>query len=330
MAVGLPELKKQIKENKIGRLYLFYGDEQYLIDFYTDKISQSISDGGVPEFNRMVVEDAKAPLADISDFIDTYPMMCERKLLIMRGSGIFKSAAEEVRSFWKAQLSDIPDYITIIFAESETDKRSVLYKEASKLGTVVEFSKLSDTDAVLWAERAFRSKKRKITKSNAEYLVSVCGSGLLNLKNETEKLSDYCDGEITRSDIDRLVSKSLDIRVFEITDAIIAHDADKALSILSDMKTVRESAFKILYILFSAFDKLLYAELLQKEGEPMSEIAKKLKVPPFIAKKYMNKNFGEDFLAECVMKIAETDLAIKEGRIDEWSALEQFVAGLFV
>lgn len=329
MAVSLSDLKKQIKNNEIGNLYLFFGDERYLIDFYSGKISEAIPDGGVPEFNYLVVEETKTSLADIMDFIESYPMMCDKKLLIMRDSGIFKSSSEEVRSFWKNIFSDIPDYITIIFAETEVDKRSVLYKEVSKRGAAIEFSKLSESDAVLWAERAVRAAKKKITKTNAEYLVSVCGSGLLNLKNEIEKLSDFCDEEILRSDIDRLVSKSLDIRVFEITDAIIAHDADRALSILSDMKTVKESAFKILYILFSAFDKLLYAELMQKEGETFSEIAKRLKVPPFIAKKYMNKKFSEEFLTDCVIKIAEIDLAIKEGRIDEWTALEQFVAELF-
>jgi DNA polymerase-3 subunit delta len=326
----IAELKKQIKDDDIKQVYLFWGDERYLAELYLQKILDAVPDGGLPEFNRFVVEDAKTPVADIMDYLETYPMMSDKKILIIRDSGIFKSAGEELKNFWTKQLADIPEYAVIIFLEREIDKRSVIYKAVEKAGFVLEFAYLSPVDAVTWVERQVLKAKKKIKKDNAAYLVDICDEGLGNLKNELDKLINFCDEEITRSDIERLVSKSLNIRVFEMTDAIMAHDADTALSILSDMKTVKESAFKILYILFGAFDKMLQAELMQRDGESSEIIARKLKVPPFIARKYMKKSFGEDFLTECVIKTAEIDLAIKEGRTDEWTALEQFVAELFL
>ncbi len=322
-------LKKKIKDNEISPLYLFYGEESYLIDMYIEKIKGLIDDGGFPEFNRFVADDIKIPLSDISDFLDTYPMMSENKLLIIKDTNIFKSATEEIKQFWLDTIDNLPDYVTLIFAEKEVDKRSIIYKALDKKGEVVEFSHLSPVDLVNWAQRQFLSAKKSIRKEDAEYLVEICAEGLGNLKNEIDKLINYCQGDISCSDIERLVSKSLNVRVFEMTDAIIKKDADTALSILQDMKTVKESAFKILYTLFSCFDKLLLTQLMLQDGESMDVIAKKTKLPPFIAKKYMQKTYNIDFLSQCVYSIAEIDLAIKDGKTDEWTALWQFVTGLF-
>ncbi len=323
------ELKKSISANNLKQAYLFCGDETYLVDLYAKRLADAIPDGGMPDFNKMIADDAKIPVSEISDFAETYPMMSEKKLLMIRDTGILKSANEEIKSFWTELLSDIPEYLTIVFAEKEVDKRSVIYKAINKVGAVAEFSRLSAADTVTWIERQALAAKKKITKDNAAYLAEVCCEGLENLKNEMDKLTDFCDVEITRSDIDRLVSKSLNIRIFEMTDAVMAHDADKALSILADMKTVRESAYNILFTLFSTFDKMLYASLLLREGENADGIARKLKVPPFIARKYMKKSFGDDFLIDCVCAAAEIDLAIKNGETDDWTALEGFVTSLF-
>ncbi len=321
----LSELKKQIKNNDIKNLYLFWGEEIYLMDMYLGMLQKQVLDEGLPEFNLLTIEDAKTPLTEIADYIDTYPMMSDKKILILRGTGILKSANEEIKEFWKEQLEILPEYIVVIFVENEIDKRNTIYKAIEKKGHVQEFSYLSPTDCVTWVERKALSAKKKIRKENAQYLVEICAEGLENLKNETDKLINFSDEEITRSDIERMVSKCLNTKVFEMTDAIMEHDADRALSILKDMKTVKESAFKILYILFGTFEKMLLASLMLKDAEPADMIAKALKVSPFIAKKYMKKSFKDEFLTDCVMAVAQADYDIKEGKTDEWTALESLV-----
>lgn len=329
MAIKITDLKKQIRDNAIKPVYLFYGEERYLIDTYLNKITESVPDGGFPDFNKMIVEDAKTSLADISDFTDTYPMMSEKKILILRDSGIFKSPSEDSKSFWTKLLSDVPEYLVIIFVEREIDKRSVIYKAIDKAGDTVEFAMLSQTDAVTWTERRVIDAGKKIKKDTAEYLVELCDEGLSNLKNEIDKLLMFSDEEITRSDIERLVPKSLNVKVFEMTDAIMVHDTDTALAILSDMKTAGEPVFRILSILLGTFDKMLHAQLLLAECETQDVIAKKLKVAPFIAKKYMKKSYSEQELTNCIISIADIDYSIKEGQADEWTALEYFITGLF-
>lgn len=324
---GFSELKLQIKENKLKNIYLFFGDEAYIKEIYIQKITDMLVEPSLTDFNLTVLEEKNITFEAVDDVLESFPMMAESKLIIIKNSGIFSKTTEDAKKFWSARLKDIPEYVTVIFSEIAVDRRSALYKACASSGLCVEFEYLNETDMIAWVEREARRGGKTISKNNAAYMVSICDDGLSFVKNELDKLINFCDAEITLSDIERLVSKSLSVRVFELTDAIMQKDADKAVSLLFDFKTVKESAFKILYLLLGSFDKMLHARLLLAEGAAYSEIAEKIGVKPFIARKYIDnsKKFGEAYLTDRITRIAEIDLAVKEGAVDEWTALEQYV-----
>jgi len=324
---GFIELKKQIRDNALGNLYLFFGNEVFIKDSYVRKLKDIITDGGFPDFNHIIIDDKNISFADIDDALESFPMMTEQKLVIIKNSDIFYKAKEDTKEFWTNRLKNIPEYVTLIFDETELDKRSSLYKAVTKNGLAVEFEYLSEADMVSWIEREARTNKKTISRNNAQYMASICDSGLSYVKQELEKLINFCDSEITLSDIDRIVAKSLDVRVFELTDAIMSRNANLAISLMNDFKTVKESAFKILYLLSGTFDKMLRSKLMLAEGASFGEIAEKTGLKPFIVKKYVEngKKFRENYLIDRIMRVADIDLDIKEGNIDEWTALEQYV-----
>lgn len=330
---ALLDLKRQLREKKLKPLYLFYGDETYLKELYTSRIAEQIPDGGMPEFNHIKLEGPEVPFSEYDDAWESFPMMTDRKLILIKNSGIFKlrkgrddiHSTDDIKEFWTEKLKRISDDTVVVFDESNVDKRSALYKAAAKAGMAVEFEYLSDADLVTWVIKQCLNAKKKISKDTAYYLVTRCDPGLNNLNNELQKLLTYCDEEIYKSDIDRVVAKSLQVIAFELSDAIMAGNAQKALEVLRDLKTVRENAFTVLYLLFSNFEKMLHAKLMT--GAPRSEVASELGVAPFIAGKYIESagGFSEDALVKMVTRVPEIDLAVKEGLTDEWTALEQYV-----
>lgn len=321
------KLKNQLKEGKLGNLYLFFGDENYIKEVYLEKIKAAVDDGGFPDFNHITIDEKDLTYDAADDALESFPMFVEHKLVIIKNSGIFSKPKEETKKFWEKRLKEIPNYVTLVFDEEAIDKRSTLYKLTAKTGLCVEFAYLKDVDIASWIEREARHAGKKISKNSAAYMASVCDNGLSYVKNELDKLIDYCDEEITVSDIDRVVAKSLDTKVFELTDAIMAKDAAKAVALMYDFKTVKESAFKILYSISGTFDKLLRTKLMSAEGASFSDIAEKAGIKPFLVKKYVNngKNFSQGYLIDRIMRVAEIDLSIKEGEIDEWTALEQYI-----
>lgn len=321
------KLKQQIKSKEFQNLYLFYGEETYIKELYLDRMKKEVPDGGFSEFNHIYLEGKEACGASAEDALDSFPMMTDKKLIIIKNSGLFKSANAEQKEFWQNRISDIPDFAMVIFDEQEVDKRSAVFKTLSKHGLAVEFKYLKTYEIATWIMREVQKKGKKIDKSAAEYLAGMCDEGMKNVQNELDKLMNYCGSEVYISDIDKVVAKPLNIVVFEITDAIMAGNADKAVSVAERLRTNKESAFNILYLLFGAFEKMLRCKTLLAEGASYDAIAGKMKLAPFIVRKYIDssKGFSAEFLTERVCRTAEIDLAIKQGETDEWTALLQYI-----
>lgn len=324
---GITDLKKQLNQGIVNGIYLLYGQEVFIKDTYVKKICDLIDDGGMPDFNKLIFDGEKADISEIDDAIESFPMMCEKKLILIKDSKIFSKAKEEIKKYWTDRLDNVPDYVVLVFDEKEIDKRSALFKKISKIGTSVEFEVLNENDTVTWVERQVLNSGKKIDKGVAQYFVSVCDEGLSNVKNELDKLLNYCDKQIGKSDVDKIVSKAVGVKVFELTNHIMAKNPDGAMKILSDLKTIKEPAFKLLYLLSGTFDKMLRCSLLLAEGNSYSDIAAKIKVAPFIAQKYANsaRGFGENYLVDRIITAANIDLDIKNGQIGDWEALELYV-----
>lgn len=322
----LINLRKGLKEKKYERLYVFYGEEVYLKELYIKKLLELVPNDGFEEFNRIIIDSKEASLSEVADTLEGFPMMSDRRVILIENSGIFKSAAQEAKDFYTKAFEKLSEDTILIFSETEIDKRSVLYKAAAKKGMVVNFETLSFPDVVAFVQREVKELGGSIQKDTAEYLVNICDSGLSSVKNEILKLVS-ANKEITKTDIDRLTSKSLQIKVFDLCDFLMEGKTEEALKLTEDLKTVKESPFKLLYILFGTFDKMLKARLSEKEGIPYRDIVSELGVSPFIAKKYIKGAgaFSEEELILMVTKAAETDLAIKQGRVDEWTAFEDYI-----
>lgn len=320
-------LKQQIREKNPGRMYLLYGEEVYLKETYLARLSKLVPDGGFADFNRIVLDGKSLTPEKADDALESFPMMSEKKLVLIQDSGIFKSANAETKEYWTKRLADIPDYVMLIFDEKEVDKRSALYKTAAKAGLDVEFTYIQEYELVAWVEREAGKAGKKITKDNAQYLIAVCDPGLASLNRELDKLIHYCGEEIYRTDIDKVVSKAMHVQVFALADRIAEGNADGAMQLLADLETAREPAFKLLYLLFASFDKMLHCKLMLAEGASPAEVAKKVGIAPFLVNKYAGaaRKLSNQYLADRVAAVAQIDMAIKSGEIGEWQALEQYV-----
>ncbi|MBQ7974163.1 MAG: DNA polymerase III subunit delta [Clostridia bacterium] len=324
----MAELKKQLSENKLQNLYLFFGEETYLIDLNISRIAQLVPHMDFPDFNRISLNGSDCSLREIAESIEAFPMMTDRKLVIIKDSGAFRGkASAELREFYTEKINNLTDDTVVIFRESEVDKRSAVYKAAQKAGWTGEFSHLDDIDLITWVMREAKLLNRKITRENAALLISLTDRGLQTLKNELEKLAGYTEEEITAPSINKLTSRTLEAKVFDFCDCMMEKNSGKAIAVLEDLKTGKESPYGILYMLFSTFSKMLKAQILAERNEPYDGYAGELGVPRFSVKKYIDgaKKFSRQELCRILMLCVELDLSIKRGTISQWQAVEKLV-----
>lgn len=328
----IAELKAQLKEQKLQKLYIFYGEEEYLKEFYIKKIEELVPDAGLEEFNRILIS-GSVNYDIYDDAWEGMPMMTDKRILMIRDSNIFTTRRsgnivppnENQKEFWAEKFKHLADDTVVIFCEKNVDARSALFKTASKSGFTVKCEYLSVADLKTWVIKRALQEKIKIDDKTAEYLVSVIDPGLNNLEHELGKLINYCDGIIYKTDVDKVVSKALQVQIFDITDGITEGNAQKVFSIINNMKTQKESAFGTLYLIYANVEKLLRLKLSGVTNK--AEAAKLLSTSPWLADKYVKSAsaFDTATLTRMVMRVPEIDYEIKNGVMTDWQALEQYI-----
>lgn len=326
------ELKEQLSENKLQKLYVFYGDEEYLKEHYIKKIEELVPDGGLEDFNRIRIEGT----SDYSVYdaaFEGMPMMTDKRTLLVRDSNIFitrRSGAlipptDSQKEFWEDKFKRLSDDTVVIFCEKNVDARSSLFKSAQKAGFAVKCDFMPENELASWAVRTALHSGKKMDNSVASYLVSIIDPGLNSLTNELNKLISFCDETIYRSDVDRVVSKSMSVQVFDIIDGIIEKDAKKVFTVINNLKTQKESAFGILYLIYSNVEKMLRLKLSGVTSK--NDALNILGGSPWMAGKYLDnsRKFDLPSLTRMVTRVPEIDYEIKSGRVAEWQALETYI-----
>ena len=149
-------LKEQIQKGQIGSLYLFYGEERFLIQLYEQRIKKALL---LPEDEMMnldVLQSPQDPLM-VRTSIETLPFMAERRVVIIKESGAFELKAGKLSELSEL-MQDVPETTTVVWIESKVDKRSKLFKAVQKAGYVVEFKRLGEGELLTWICQELKRK----------------------------------------------------------------------------------------------------------------------------------------------------------------------------
>lgn len=330
-------LKDHIKNNEIKSLYLFYGPEEYLKKYYSGLIEKNVIEEDLRAMNMVVLE-GRVEVKKVIDNCDTMPLFSERKLVIVKNSGLFKSGkkAEGEKSKGKAPnddfisfLQNVPSHTCLIFLEEEIDKRLKTVDAIKKNGLIVEFSYQKPAELVKWVIKALKSFNKDIGSDAASELVNNSEPGMNEILNEINKLVLYSgDRErISLQDVRKVCTRSIKSRIFDLTDAVAEKNRTRAFKILEDMVVLKEPMQRILFMITRQLRHVLEMKLLINDGATVNEAASKLGVTPYIAGKIskQSREFDMETLEKSLEESLELDLAVKTGKISDRLAVEMLI-----
>ncbi len=318
------------------RVFLLWGEETFLRSFYKKKLIEAFGPDAMEDLNIFSFDGKGYSLPQVDEAMEALPVFAERKLLLFNDTMLFKpertGAKADYKDYWAKRLLDIPDYVTVIFDESEIDKRSALLKQIDKEGACVEFAYMTEEEMVRWTVKLFGTLGKQIAPGDARYLNEITGAGMMAVKREAEKICAYA-GEralVTKQDIDDMVVPEIEGKVFDMVAAILRRDASSALSLLEDLFTLKTDPNQILAAIIYNGDKLLQTKLLAESGADKSEIMSKLKIAPFAATKFMRDSaqYSLEDLRRFVCRLAETDGYLKGNSMDNEVLIHLLVSEL--
>ncbi len=319
---GLIELKKALTENRLGMLYLFHGEEDYLRDYYLETIRKKLLPAGAETFNLHVFQGKELELQDLEDCVDAFPMMNDRTVIIVYDYDLYKN--EERRDKLEAMLQDLPDYVCLIFVYDllpfPAKGNTKLGKLIKKIGITVEFQPQQQSDLNAWIRRHFKALGKEIDNSTAEYLTFLCGGLMTGLDGEIEKIGSYAKGaKITKEDIDAVATPVLDAQVFAMSNAIGEGNFDQAMGVLSELYQMNEAPIKILAVLGTQLRQMWSARVTLEQKKGQDYLAELWKMhSSWQARRLMEsaRRFDLRWCRNAVALAAETDLAMKSSGVD--------------
>ncbi|MBE6915097.1 MAG: DNA polymerase III subunit delta [Ruminococcaceae bacterium] len=323
--------KQSFKQNDLARLYLFYGEEWYLREHYLAMLKKKIVGDGLEEFNFKTFSE-NVVFEDLQEAVDSYPVMQERKMVLVRDYDLFK-ANESVRERFAALIQDIPETCVLVFVFGETwkpDKRVKLFSLFGKVGAVVEFQRAAQTDLITWIKRHFLDLNHDISTELCEHLIFQCGNLMGNLLPEIEKISAYAKKEIIKKeDIDAVVSPCLETIVFDLTKAIVAKDYAQAIQITESLDAMKENAIGVMSLIGKQMRQLYCAGLVLKNGGTVRDFMLLWNMKSdFVAKKMLQsvRGVSVEWLRNALLLCEETDRKLKSG--ESFPAIRVFIARL--
>ena len=241
---GYAEINREIKENRLGKLYLFHGEEAYLRGHCLERIQKALVPAGAEGFNLHRLSGKGLSLRELAGAVEGVPFLCERKLVVADDFDLMGVPSAE-RDGWAALLDNIPDACCLIFVYDtipyKPDGRSKIQAALNRSACIAEFKEQEDSALIGWAVRHFKALGKEIDHPLCEYLVFRCGRGMSALYGEIQKIAAYSEApRITRETIDEVTEPVLEAVSFDLSDAVADGNTRKASRLLQTLQWMRE------------------------------------------------------------------------------------------
>lgn len=317
-------IQEDIKNNDFKKAYLLFGEEAYLRQQYKQNLVNALNpDGDTMNFSRL--EGKGIDVRGLIDLCETMPFFADYRVILIEDSGFFKNKCDELADYMK----DVPDYVRLIFAESEVDKRSKMYKAVKNCGRIVEFVKQDEKTLMRWAAGILSKEGRKITQRDMELLLTKTGTDMGNIRMELEKLITYTMGKdvVTAYDIEDVCTTQTTNKIFDMVRAVTEKNQKYALELYYDLLTLKEPPMRILFLLAKQFRQILLCKKLSEEGISQNEMATRLGVPSFVVRNIAAcaKSYTVEELEKAVEDFVDAEEAVKTGRLGDVLSVELLI-----
>ena len=335
-AIGEDLLKLQIKEGKFSPAYIFYGEEDFMKQFYLQKIIAKAVGDNLPEFNLHRVDGTKASIDELIELSMTVPMMNDYVLIVVSDFDFGNAAKEKVEELFASLGEGI---IMLFYCQTiKPNQKKGAWKSAMKLfkekGDSVEFKKKDARELAKIAIAAAKKRGCYLPQYLAANFVQRVGTDLNLIKNEIEKICAMKgEGEITAEDIECITVRTLDASAFDLTKSIIDGNPTKAFDILNDLLDQRQEPVMILGAINSSYIDMYRVKLAVKKGLDPSAVANfySYRADWVLKRAYYNiKYLSTSQLRRSIHVLCEADTKVKSVQAEPSVVLDETIIKLLL
>lgn len=317
------QLKDDIAQGA-QKIYLLEGDDAYFRTKAEEQIKSAFLE--MPELNYASFDGSQykgAALSDITSALSAFPFMAPKRVVKLSE---FYPTESDYSKYLQPFFEDFPSDSILIIVNSQSKKGVDLKRK--KCVTYVDCNRADEEVVARWAYLTMKRAGVSSTVEACEAIASYCIRDMARVSMEVEKLIEWGKGgSVSKADVDNLVYKDAEYRVYEMTKAVARRDYTSFTLICNDLLSKGYDENALLASLLNYFKNLL--ALLTQSGSPQ-ELATMLKMSEWAVKKNGEEArlFGKERLCKLISSLYSLISSFKGGLITKDGALESAVCNV--
>jgi len=313
-AYTIDSFVKNIRNFDNDNIFIFHGSESFFIDYLIKKITDaSFDNSSDKDLNHHKFYGTENSISEILSACMSYPMLAERKLVIVKEFDRMTTSKSEAESFLK--YIDKPQSTTrLILAATKMDNTG-LAKKILKKSVSVECRNLHPGELYAWVARKYKDSNVEVEKETISFLIENIGNDLLRLNQEIEKSVDFTGNvkKVSLELISELTGFNREVNVFNFQKVLGARNLEDSLKIGLQLLEQQNAMEVILAMLYRFFRQVIVLKQLNSMSMSKSDIIKKLNEKEFALRDAFASinNFTMNELIFIFGKIEETDIFLK-------------------
>jgi len=331
--------------------HLIYGDS-FLVTQALKELEEQVGPRDVLEANSHRMAGAQRNHAQLRALCSAVPFLAERRLVVVEGLlSLFNSPEGRRRQPTTggqadgggsgqgslAAWHDLPRYIEkemppttlLVFLEGSVSKGNPLLKELQPLVQVRDLPAPSGEALGRWIRNRASEKGGQITPGAIRLISQMVGSNLWTIDNELEKLVLYAGGRpIEDGHVRQMVSQAKEASIFVAVDALLEGRTSAALGLIHRLRNEGADFTYIIAMIARQLRLATLAKDLMDRGHKQADVGKRLGLNSDFALKRTGdqaRKHSWSSLRWLYGRLTDTDLAVKQGRLDQDLALELLV-----
>lgn len=300
------EFKQKIDSDNGFSICLFEGEEMFLAEEGLSILKEKFV--SYPELDYVRIDGADVTVDELVSHVTAFPFMSQKRVVAV-------SEFYPNQSFLNSGLKDVftnpsSDNVFVILNRKSCD---TLKKQ--KNVTVISCKKQDKAPLVKWIIKEFDNNGLAISADSAGLICDYSLSDMTKIYNEIAKLTSYVGDRrvVETSDVEAVVIKDNEYRIYEMTDMVGKRNFDKALKIITDMVAGGEAPQRLLVSLYYYYRKLFHIAVSSSDDE----VIKAFGMTDYVLKRLKTqvKAFKIKNLKKAIDVLADYDYSFKSGDV---------------
>jgi DNA polymerase-3 subunit delta len=286
--------------------------------------------------NTVEFDCTQVEIEQILDYCFTMPFFATHKIAILKnpvfltGQQTRKDYTDFVEKLMNYVNNENKSTILIIYSIYESlDTRKKIVKFLKDKTQFIELKTPNPIQLNDMVRKMIEKNGNTISNNALSALFEKVGTNLVEIRTEVEKLTTFKpNSNIEIEDIEDFVAYNIDASIFDLSNAILARNAPKSITLLDDLIKNGLEPIQLVVVLANQLRTALLTKSYQKMQLSNDEIAQKLSKHPYSIKLAAQLTFSDKALKELLLKLANLDLDIKTGKVNKHHGLKVLILGL--